>query len=110
MNHKIVTTIIAGIYGLDCLIITPYILYKGWGIEVGLLTSWGYNNFGLGFFYVWFIFFSIFTWFLLKYFFMFLDWRLKNFSKYPKWVAVLSWVVLMSLTIRNNIGVVKANF
>jgi len=107
-NHKIAFFIMIFFYGLDCLILTPYILFKGLGQETGLLLSWGYYQLtGLSFFYLWFFIFSVGLWFLLKYLFNFLDKRLGNLSIYPKLVLIITWSLLMCWVILNNLRYIK---
>jgi len=103
MNVKTAWIIMMVLYGLDCLLITPYILWKGLGQEVGLLMSWGYESFGFGWFPFWFIIFSVVMLVVLKYSFIFLDWKLGDLSKYPKFTLVLTWSILTILQIINNL-------
>jgi hypothetical protein len=103
MNYKLATILLLLIYGLDCLIITPYILYHNLGIEAGLLMSWGYLNFGLIWFYLWFISFSIILFYILKFLFGFYDKILKENAKYPKYAIIIGWYIGMIGVIMNNI-------
>ena len=93
-------------YGLDCLIITPYaILFKNCE-EVGLGLSFLYNNFGILIFPVWFVIFSVLLYFGLKYFDKFLEKRIGKLKKYPLISLLITWIILMSLTIIHNINVI----
>ena len=104
MNFKTAFYMMSGLYGLDCLFITPYILLKGLGQEVGLICSAGYNFIGISFFYIWFALFSFLLWFGLKFLFKFFDWRCEKLSIYPKLVTLLSWGYLMGWVIINNLS------
>ncbi|HUS48956.1 MAG TPA: hypothetical protein VMZ91_02225 [Candidatus Paceibacterota bacterium] len=90
-------------YGIDCLLLTPYILWKGLGTEAGLLMSWGYERMGLIWFPIWFIVFSYLLYLVLQLVFIGLDWILKEDSKYPKWALVITWSVLTVWAIINNL-------
>jgi len=103
MKFKTAFWIMAIAYGVDCLLLTPHILINKLGVEAGLLCSWGYNLFGIPFFYVWFAIFSTILWFSLKYLFRYYDKRLGNLSDLPKYAMVISWVVLMVGIIGNNL-------
>ena len=106
MNLKIAFIIIMSFYGLDVLIITPYILLMGLGREVGFILSRGYSLIGIPFFYIWFLLFGLLLWFGLKYFFKICDKKLNDKSEYPKYTVVITVVVIMVVTIINNLGYV----
>ena len=107
MNYKLAFWIMTIVYGLDCILLTPYILLNRVGREAGLLCAWGYYNSGLGlsFFYIWFLVWGFILWFILKYSFRFLDYKLGKLAIYPKITIVLVWIVGMIWTITNNLGV-----
>ena len=105
MNYKTAFWIMIIIYGLDCILLTPYLLMTRLGRETGPLLSWGYYNtfFGFSFFYIWFVVFVILLWFGLKYLFKYLDYKLKNLAVYPKLTLVLAWTIGMIWTIIHNL-------
>ena len=102
MNYKTAFWATILLYGLDTLVLTPYILFKDLGREVGLLCSWGYSLIGIPFFYIWFVVFSVLLWFTLKYFFEYCDRYLLK-SNYPKVAYVLTMSIIMIYTIINNL-------
>ncbi len=103
MNYKIAFYIMMFFYGLDCLILTPYILFNGLGIEVGLIMSRGYNLIGLSFFYIWFVVFGFMLFFVLKYSFKYFNKRLGKLEIYPEITIILCEVVIMIWTIIHNL-------
>jgi len=103
MNYKTAFWIMMIVYGLDCIILTPYLLMNRLGRETGLLLSWGYSLIGISFFYIWYLIFGILLWFSLKYSFKLLDYKLKTLAIYPKLTIVLIWTVGMIYTIIHNL-------
>ena len=103
MNFKIAFYIIMFFYGIDSLILTPYVLFNGLGRESGLVCSWGYNLIGLSFFYIWTVILGILLWFGLKFLFKGIDSHVHKYSECPKYAMVLTVVVIIIYTIINNL-------
>ena len=91
------------IYALDCIIITPYILYRHLGEEVGLIMSWGFSGIGLIWFPIWFIIFSALTFFVIKWFDKSVDKHCGEYSAIPKVILIITFWAMMIITMLNNL-------
>ena len=103
MNFKIAFYIMMFFYGIDCIILTPYILINNLGEETGLVMSFGYNLIGLSFFYIWFVIFGIGLFFGLKYSFKYFNKRLGKLEIYPEIIMIVCVFIIMIWTIIHNL-------
>ena len=92
------------LYGLACLLITPYILYNSLGVEAGILMSFGFEMIGLIWFPIWFMFFAIAMFYTLKWFDPMIDKNCGEYSNYPKLTLLSIWNLGMIVVIINNLG------
>lgn len=107
MKSKTAIVTIIGVYAIDCLIITPYILWKRLGREGGLLMSFGYSKIGLIWFPLWFLLFVMIISLIIPRLFKFYDRLLGENAKYPKYAAVITWTLGMIFIIINNLRYIK---
>ena len=91
------------LYGIDCLILTPYILYKNLGEEVGLLMSFGFNQIGLIWFPIWFFIFAFSSFLFIRWFDKIVDKKCKQYAFLPKVTLILVWLIGMGWVILNNL-------
>ena len=103
MNFKIAFYIMMFFYGLDSLILTPYILINDLGRETGLIMSFGYNLIGLSFLYIWTFVFGLGLFFALRYSFKYLNKELGKLEIYPEIAMILCASILMIWTIIHNL-------
>lgn len=105
--------IMIGIYGFDCVILTPFALTFFPVEEVGPLASWGFERYGMSYFPTFFLFFVIFSWGLMNILYS-VQQRFPHKSfllrNSPILANTLVWFVGMIFVIVNNISVMSLYF